>query len=96
MGSNTENGVFGHQPFKKKTLLQRRVEAADKFSNKCLANPRLERWFPYKTIGIAGIKCGEVFLDEHERCNRLRDSSVFFMRRQLNGKDGKTYGQHNK
>ena len=35
-------------------------------------------------------------MEEQARCNRLRDSPIFYMRRRLNGKEGKTYGERNK
>ena len=38
----------------------------------------------------------EPFIEERARCNRLRESPIFYMRRRLNGKEGKTYGQRNR
>ena len=38
----------------------------------------------------------EPFEEKIARCNRLRDSPVFYMRRRMNGKAGKTYGQRNR
>ena len=34
--------------------------------------------------------------EEFARCNRIRDSPIFYMRRRLNGKDGKKYGERNR
>ena len=39
---------------------------------------------------------GERYVEDFARCNRLRDTPLFFMRRRLNGKDGKKYGERNK
>ena len=77
------------------THRQRRIEASDKFAQKCLGNPRFATWFPSKAVGRRGMRRGEEYLEEFARCNRLRDSPIFFMRRRLNGKEGKTYGQRN-
>ena len=35
-------------------------------------------------------------MEELARCNRLKDSPIFFMRRRLNSKEGRTYGERNK
>ena len=35
-------------------------------------------------------------MEEFARCNRLRDSPIFYMRRRLNGKEGKSYGSRNR
>ena len=78
------------------TLRSRRIEAVDKFAKKCLSVPRFAEWFPYRRTGRTGNRGGEVFLEELARCNRLRDSPIFYMRRRLNGKPGREYGQRNK
>ena len=76
------------------TLRYRRIEASDKFAAKCLGNTRFSHWFPRKQIR-SGMRGGEQYLEEHARCNRLRDFPIFFMRRRLNGKEGKSYGKTN-
>ena len=78
-----------------KTLRQRRIDACDKFANACQKSERFSEWFPLRPVGRSGVRRGEVFKEEFARCNRLRDSPLFFMRRRLNGKDGKTYGKRN-
>ena len=78
------------------TPRQQRIEALDKFAKKCLSVPRFAEWFPYRRTSRTGNRGGEVFLKEKARCNRLRDSPIFYMRRHLNGKPGKDYGQRNK
>ena len=75
------------------TLRERRVVACDKFAEKCAAG-RFEDWFPRRPAGRS--RNGEVYLEEYARCNRLRDSPLFYMRRRLNGKEGKKYGERNK
>ena len=76
------------------TLRARRIEATDKFARKCLSNPRFCKWFP-KNQGRA-TRNTEEFLESFAKCDRLKNSPVFYMRRRLNGKDGKTYGERNK
>ena len=73
------------------TLRQRRIEAADKFALNCARIERFSHWFP-KTTGRRSrntLECRE----EYARCERLKNSPVFYMRRRLNKKTGKKYGQ---
>ena len=83
---------------KVKTLRQRRIDIVDKFARKCLSVPRFASWFPYREASTLrrGNRRTEPFLEEKARCNRLRDSPIYYMRRRLNGKEGKTYGQRNR
>ena len=77
------------------TLRERRIEATDKFARKCLNSPRFCKWFPRKT-GRASARNGEEFQEDFAKCERLRNSPIYYMRRRLNGKPGKTYGEINK
>ena len=78
------------------TLRHRRIQASDKFAEKCLGHSRFSAWFPAKAVGRRGLrKKGEEYLEEFARCNRLKNTPIFFMRRRLNGKEGKSYGQRN-
>lgn len=77
------------------TLRERRIEATDKFARKCLKSPRFCSWFPKKT-GRTSARSGEEFQEEFAKCERLRNSPVYYMRRRLNGKEGKAYGERNK
>ena len=79
------------------TLRARRIEACDKFAKKCLGLKAFQGWFPARATGRRGARRGgEAYHEDHARCNRLRDSPIFFMRRRLNGKEGKQYGQRNR
>ena len=78
------------------TLRSRRIQACDKFAKKCLGVPRFARWFPRRVSGRTGSRAKESFQEDYARCNRLRDSPIFYMRRRLNGKEGKQYGLRNK
>ena len=78
------------------TLRERRITACDKFAKKCLSVPRFAAWFPYKQAGRPGSRRGEEFKEEIARCNRLLNSPIFYMRRRLNGKEGKRYGERNR
>ena len=73
------------------TLRQRRVELCDRFAAKCLKNPRFVSWFPQRT-GRRGGRNSEQYLEAFARCDRLKNSPIYYMRRRLNGKQGKTYG----
>ena len=78
------------------TLRRRRIEAVDKFADKCLGNERFAAWYPLRQSGRSGNRCGEMYLEEHARCDRLKNSPIFYMRRRLNGKEGKSYGERNR
>lgn len=77
------------------TLRSRRVELTDKFAYKCLGNPRFRAWFPEK-VGRQSARAGEKYVEEFAKCERLKNSPIFYMRRRLNGKEGKVYGEKNK
>ena len=77
------------------TLRQRREDLCDKFAAKLAANPHFSDWFPIKSTRAStrsGVK-REVYLEKTARCSRLADSPLFYFRRRLNGKAGKTYGK---
>ena len=79
------------------TLRARRIDLADKFAKKCAGSGRFHHWFPRKE-NRRSSRAGnnEVFLEERARCNRLMNSPIFYFRRRLNGKEGKTYGARNR
>ena len=78
------------------TLRKRRVQACDKFGKNCLDIPRFLDWFPLRNSGRLGNRGGETYKEEFARCDRLRNSPIFFMQRRLNGKEGKRYGDRNR
>ena len=78
------------------TLRQRRIEAADKFASKCAGSDCFARWFPLRQAGRAGVRRGEKYLEEFARCDRLKNTPIFYMRRRMNGKQGRTYGERNR
>ena len=61
---------------------------------KCFASGCFLSWFLLQDER-QGRSTG-MFKEEHPRCNRMRDSPIFYMRRRLNGKEGKVYGQRNR
>ena len=73
------------------TLRQRRIEQCDKFANLCAKSPRFGHWFPRKTTRRSS-RSGEIYMETFARCNRLANTPLFYMRRRLNGKQGKEYG----
>ena len=77
------------------TLRKRREVLCDKFADKCVKNLRLSHWFPLKssrTSQRAG-KVNELYKEEKARCECLKNSPLFYFRRRLNKKEGKTYGK---
>ena len=76
------------------TLRQRREEIVEKFAVKCSNDPAFDHWFPRRE-GRA-TRNNDIYLEEQARCERLKNSPLFYFRRVLNGKTGKIYGQRNK
>ena len=74
------------------TLRQRRVQLCDKFAKQCLKNPRFAGWFPARERGRTR-RNAETYHESFARCERLRNSRLFYLRRRLNGKPGKEYGR---
>ena len=74
------------------TLRNRRIRQCDKFAEKCIASPRFSSWFPPKEGRRAG-RSTEVYREDFARCDRLKNSPLFYMRRRMNGKEGKSYGE---
>ena len=72
----------------------RRIDLCDKFARKAAGNPRFGSWFPPRT-GRSG-RHGEDFRELPARTDRLFNSPLFYYRRRMNGKPGKTYGERNK
>ena len=77
------------------TLRQRRIEHCDKFARKCADSPRFSHWFP-PVSGRRSGRNGDEYKEEYARCKRLYNSPLFYMRRRLNGKPGKQYGERNR
>ena len=78
------------------TLRARRIVQCDKFAVKCLASERFSDWFPKNHHRRSARRGGDQYREEYARCNRLYNSPVFYMRRRLNGKEGRTYGVRNR
>ena len=71
----------------------RRIELCDKFAERATALGRFG-WFPERT-GRSGCH-GETYQEFPARTDRLFNSPLYYYRRRLNGKDGKTYGERNR
>ena len=79
------------------THRQRRIELCDKFAEKAAASRRFgPRWFPERTGRQGGRRGGEFYMERTARTDRLNNSPLFYFRRRLNGKAGKTYGERNR
>ena len=78
------------------TLRQRRIEMADKFAEKAASSARFSAWFPRRQPTRSASRVKDQYLETFARCDRLRNSPVHYMRRRLNGKLGKTYGERNR
>ena len=77
------------------TLRARRIEQTDKFARKAAADPRFCHWFP-KNVARRSGRNSEQYVERFAKCDRLMNSPLYYMRRRLNGKEGKVYGQRNK
>ena len=78
------------------TLRQRRIAMTDKFAEAAVASPRFARWFPKRRAARAASRVGDRYLETFARCDRLRNSPIHYMRRRLNGKEGRKYGERNR
>ena len=78
-----------------KTLRERRIELTDKFARKAAASARFCHWFP-RTVGRRSGRNQETYREFFAKCDRLKNSPLFYMRRRLNGKPGKVYGERNR
>ena len=76
------------------TLRARRIEACDKFAMSCAASPRFCHWFP-ETRATRRSRHTATYQEFYARCDRLKNSPLFYMRRRLNGEPGKQYGLRN-
>ena len=77
------------------TLRERRIRLTDNFANKCLASDRFKSWFP-ETEGRRSGRNGEKYKEFFAKTDRLKNSPLYYMRRRLNGKEGKQYGERNR
>jgi hypothetical protein len=64
------------------TLEQRRLKAIDKFIGKCLQSQYVG-WFPLRE-GVRHTRNQRPYVENYARCERLKNSPLFFMRRRLN------------
>ena len=76
------------------TLRNRRVALCDKFANKCINSDRFSGWFP-EVNSARRSRHTLKFKEIYARCDRLKNSPLFYMRRRMNGKEGKKYGKRN-
>ena len=77
------------------TLRARREEITEKFAKKLASDPLFTHWFPLKMSRSSrrSTVTQEKYLEEKARCDRLKNSPLFYYRRVLNGKPGRTYGK---
>jgi hypothetical protein len=64
------------------TLEERRLKSIDKFTSKCLEG-RFEGWFPRSEARRSG-RNPRPYHEAYARCDRLKNSPLYFMRRRLN------------
>ena len=74
------------------TLRQRRIDAADKFARACASSDQFAAWFP-ESAPSRRSRHMLPYREDYARCDRLKNSLLYYMRRRLNGKEGKIYGQ---
>ena len=77
------------------TLRERRIEQTDKFATKAANSQRFAKWFP-KTTGRRSARNREIYEERMAKTERLKNSPLYYMRRRLNGKEGKIYGERNR
>ena len=72
----------------------RRIALCDSFASKAATNGRFSSWFP--TRGGRVGRNGDIYVEKNARTDRLYNSPLFYYRRRLNGKPGKTFGTRNR
>ena len=72
----------------------RRIELCDTFAEKAARSARFQSWFPLRTARSG--RRGEEYQEFQARTDRLYNSPLYYFRRRLNGKPGKTYGERNR
>ena len=77
------------------TLRARRIRLTDNFARKAAGDPRFCHWFPLR-VAARNTRSQEKYEEKYAKCDRLKNSPLFYMRRRLNGKEGKTYGERNR
>ena len=77
------------------TLRERRIRLTDNFAQKCLKSERFRKWFPETELRRSGRQ-SERYKEFFAKTDRLKNSPLYYMRRRLNGKAGKIYGERNK
>ena len=77
------------------TLRYRRGQLVEKFARKCANDPAFDHWFPRRQTARK-TRSNDLYLEEKARCDRLKNSPLYYFRRVLNGKEGKSYGTRNK
>ena len=77
------------------TLRERRVDLTDKFAQKCLTSERFRHWFP-ASEGRRSGRNTERYREFFAKSDRLKNSPLYYMRRRLNGKQGREYGERNR
>ena len=81
-GYNGESGRALRERAGLETLEERRLQAIDKFTDKCIQG-RFADWFPHKSIARQ-TRSQRPYEEKYARCDRLRNSPLYFMRRRLN------------
>ena len=76
------------------TLRQRRIDLTDRFARKAANSDRFSHWFP-RNLGGRAVRNRDEFQEFFAKTDRLKNSPLYYMRRRLNGKDGKIYGTRN-
>jgi hypothetical protein len=69
------------------TLQERRLKAVDRFTAKCLAGS-YAHWFPLNQ-GVRETRGKKKYIEYFVRCDRLRNTLLFYMRRRLNDLENK-------
>ena len=77
------------------SLRDRRIDICDKFADKCIRNERFSHWFP-RNEGGRKTRSKDIYKEEFARCHRLYNSTLFYLRRRKNGKEGKRYRVRNR
>ena len=77
-------------------IRRRRIEATDRFAEKC-STGIFSHWFPRRVRSTRSAEhAGGLYKEKFTHCHRLYNSTLYYMRHRLNGKEGKKYCEQNK
>ena len=71
--------IYG--PYATYATMREKAEVTTLIAVKCINSSRFKHWFPLRVSGRSGNRGGDKYLEKYARCDRLKNSPLFDMRR---------------